>query len=50
MKRAAFWRLVFSGYFSYSEVAAMDLDEFLEASAALDTFSAKQRPPRPRLT
>ena len=37
-QRTAFWRLVFSGHFTYSEVAAMDWDEFWEAYGALASY------------
>lgn len=47
--RQAFWRLVFSGRFSYSEVAAMDFDEFFEALAALELFTLKQEPKTPKV-
>lgn len=47
--RQAFWRLVFSGRFSYSEVAAMDFDEFFEALAAIELFTLKQEPKTPKV-
>jgi len=47
--RQAFWRLVFSGRFTYSEVAAMDFDEFFEALAALELFTSKQEPGAPKV-
>jgi len=41
--------LVFSGRFSYSEVAAMDFDEFFEALAAFELFTSKQEPGAPKV-
>ena len=46
-QRATFWRLVFSGHFSYEEVASMDWDEFNEAVAALELY--REIMPQPKV-
>jgi len=45
-RKAAFWQLVMSGVFSYSEVSVMDLDELYEAQAALQLYAPKEKPPK----
>ena len=55
-QREAFWELVMSGVFTYTEVSMMDFDDFYEARAALElgnkkaskqpTFKPRRRPRR----
>lgn len=40
-QREAFWKLVMSGVFTYTEVSLMDFDDFYEARAALELFGSK---------
>ncbi|NMB25454.1 MAG: hypothetical protein GX986_07985 [Firmicutes bacterium] len=47
--RRLFWQMVFSGRFTYSEVAAMDWDEFWEAHGALVNYDKiMPKPKKPK--
>jgi len=45
-QNGAFWQLVMSGVFSYTEASAMDFDELYEAQAALQIYAPKEKPPK----